>query len=94
MARNDDDWLNSQYSDWNEGYKDVYEHLAHGTDALNDRIAQELFDAAYVAMDYADTGLLQGIRDSLESYLMSEYGINFDDVFDWEAWREAYGTTE
>lgn len=90
--RDEDEWLNPQYTDWSTDYRSVYEDLASGTTALNDRIAQELFDAGFVSMDYADSGLLNGIRESLSSYLMSEYGIDFDDVFDWDAWREAYGT--
>jgi hypothetical protein len=28
--------------------------------------------------------------NALRDYMESEYGMDFDDVFDWEAYREAY----
>ena len=29
--------------------------------------------------------------DALSDYIMDEYGIDFDDIFDWDAYREWYG---
>jgi hypothetical protein len=56
-----------------------------------DATAQALFHEAYFNPGGWDKDELSAIRDNLHDYLMDEYGIDFDEVFDWEAWREAYG---
>lgn len=59
-------------------------------DEFNDPVAQALYHEAYFSRGTWETEELGAIRDNLRSYLMDEYGINFDEVFDWAAWREAY----
>lgn len=31
------------------------------------------------------------MRQGLRAYVWQTYGVQFDDIFDWDAWREAYG---
>lgn len=52
--------------------------------------AETLFHEAYFNFDL-DTETINAIRDAFDGYMMEEYGIDFDAVFDWEAYREAYG---
>jgi len=33
----------------------------------------------------------QDAREFVIEYLDEVYGIDFDEAFDWDAWREAYG---
>lgn len=79
------DWLPSG---WSDGEKQLWEDF-DSAGAFDDQHAQALFHAAYF-----DTGQSPddraAIRDALEQYLMDTYGIEFDEVFDWDAWRELY----
>lgn len=59
-------------------------------DEFYDPVAQYLYHEAYFNSDNWGSGALTRLRDDLRSYLMSEYGMSFDAVFDWEVWREAY----
>ena len=56
----------------------------------SDGVAESLFHAAYFEFDRS-TDEINAIRDTLDQYLMDEYGIDFDAAFDWEAYREMYG---
>jgi hypothetical protein len=56
-----------------------------------DETARALFHEAFFHRDAWDADQLGAIRDSLREYLYAEYDLDFDAVFDWEAWREAYG---
>jgi len=68
----------------------LYEGMANDFQPLyNDTMAQNLFDAALFDHDIS-RGDRAAIMDSLRDYMWEEYGIDFDDVFDWEAYREAY----
>lgn len=61
-------------------------------ETFSDPVAEALFHEAYFVRDSSfSPEELGAIRDSLTEYLRDEYGIDFDDVFDWDAWREAYG---
>lgn len=62
-------------------------------EGFEDSHAQALYHAAYFEMEYSGDAL-QAIRDELKDYLQEYYDIDFDEVFDWEAWREAYDGTE
>lgn len=58
--------------------------------AFDDPVAQTLFNEAYFSPGSWDSDQISAIRDELANYLMDEYGVDFDAVFDWEEWREAY----
>lgn len=55
-----------------------------------DPTAQALFHAAYFAPGEYEPDELSAIREQLASYLDAEYDIDFNEVFNWDAWREAY----
>lgn len=57
---------------------------------FEDTTAQALFHAAYFDQSYSTDERVQ-VRRALDEYLADVYDIDFDDVFDWEAWRESYG---
>jgi hypothetical protein len=75
--------------DWSEFEMTLYESMAHDTDALNDGMLQSMFDLAYFDQDVSHD-VRENAREWLDEYLADEYGFDFDDWFDWEAWREAY----
>ena len=58
------------------------------TDDQGDQHAQDLFD------DAIDASLTDAERDAaydeLCDYMWDVYGLNFEDAFDWEAFREWY----
>lgn len=58
---------------------------------IDDPRAQALFHEAYFhkGSDYSPEERA-AIRDELSNYLLNEYGIDFDDAFDWDTWRETY----
>jgi hypothetical protein len=75
--------------DWSEFEMNLYERMAHDTDALNDSMLQSMFDLAFFDQD-ASHDIRENARDWVDEYLADEYGFDFDDWFDWDAWRDAY----
>jgi len=68
----------------------LYDQMASGNMELyNDNFAQNLYDAALFDHDISRDDRA-AIMDTLRDYMWDEYGVDFDDVFDWEAYREAY----
>lgn len=59
--------------------------------AFDDRVAQALFNEGYFNFDIT-TSERSAIRDALHDYMIDTYDVDFDEIFDWQAWREAYGT--
>lgn len=72
-----------------EMWTDAFEPLA----AFEDRTAQTLFNEGYFNFELPSEQI-SAIRDALDSYLLQEYGVDFDEIFDWEAYREAYGEAQ
>lgn len=78
----------------NEWHSDVEFNLfdsmaGYHPQLYNDQFVQNLYDAALFDYDLSKTdraAVLEGLRE----YMWDEYGMDFDDVFDWEAYREAY----
>lgn len=71
---------------WSDNEKQLWEPFAN---AFNDSHAQSLFDAAYFSDDYTPDER-KAVREALDSYLSDTYGYDFDEMFDWETWREGY----
>lgn len=74
------------------------ELIGQNPDIGQDQYLQALYDAALYGADPDHTDIHGGggpqhdyLMDELMTYLDDVYGIIFDDVFDWEAWREWYG---
>lgn len=74
-------------ADWSTFEKNLWDPF--GDEVYNDRTAQALYHEGFYNFD-ARQGEITAIRENLRGYLMYEYGIDFDDVFDWDAWRENY----
>jgi hypothetical protein len=55
-----------------------------------DPVAEALYHEAYFNKGSWESDELSAIRDSLNAYMMDEYGIDFDAAFDWNTWREMY----
>lgn len=77
-------------NDWSEIEFRLYDEMAGANPAVyNDRFAQALYDTALFNWDVSRedrAAVLHGLRD----HLWNEYGIDFDDQFDWEGYRAAY----
>jgi hypothetical protein len=80
-----DDLRGAEQELWNSAFGGEY------FEVMQDRHAQALFHEAFFRRDAWDSDQLGTLRDSLREYLYDTYDIVFDAVFDWEAWREAYG---
>lgn len=78
-----------------EGWSDVERELWHPFEGYgsDDPTAQALFDAGYFSPGEWDSDQIAAIRGELDRYMMDEYGIDFSEVFDWEAWRSDYEGT-
>lgn len=75
---------------WSDTERSLYENAFELTpDAVNDGTLQALYDNAYFNMD-ANSDHISAIREALSDYLMREYDVDFDAVFDWDVWRESY----
>lgn len=74
--------------DWSAFQKNLYGD-AFGDVFYSDRTAEVLYNEAFFNFD-AREGEITALREALEQYMMSEYGVDFNEVFDWDAWRENY----
>ena len=77
-------------NDWSSAERDLWAGAFEPIGAFTDTHAQALFNAGYFETEYSKEER-SAIRDELSDYLMDAYGYDFDEIFDWEAWREAYG---
>lgn len=78
---------------WSERETDMWERF-NSYNVTDDRVAQALFHEGFYNPGTHEGVDKMAIRDTLAEYLKDEYGIEFDDAFDWEAWREMYGGSE
>lgn len=82
---------------WSATEHDLYDGLTGGDpDIAGDQYLQALFDSAMFSGPDGD-GIHGGggpardaVYDALVDYLDREYGIDFDDVFDWEGYENWY----
>ncbi len=73
--------------DWSTIERELWEPFE---EALDDPAAQALFNEAYFEPGVWDKDQISAIREELHNYMMDNYDIDFEAVFDWEAWREMY----
>lgn len=78
--------------DWSAIENDLFERMAHDTDALNDPQLQNMFDLGWFDNEVSPE-IREHARDWVADYVYDEYGFDFDEYFDWDAWREAYSET-
>lgn len=60
---------------------------------MDDRMTQALYDTALFNYDISP-GDRAAVMDALKDRLWDEYGVDFDDVFDWDNYREAYDNAQ
>jgi hypothetical protein len=76
---------------WDTDEKELWDDFVEIDPRLGeDDYAQILFHEAYFDLDIPPDDR-DNYHDSLEQYL-EEFGIDFDDTFDWEGYREWYET--
>lgn len=77
-------------STWSDEQADLYDSLLGGNGAIaGDQQLQFLYQEALYDMELSPMDR-EIVLEMLEDYLWSEYGIDFDDVFDWDGYREWY----
>lgn len=75
--------------DYGRLYDDVFgEQAGSGWD---DDFAKMLFDIGFVHPDEAPD-VNAAARDMFFEWMDQEYGIDFEASFDWDTWRELYGS--
>lgn len=77
-------------NDWGQGERDLYFDAFDPVGAYQDTVAQALFNEGYFNRDLDSSDRI-AIREALDDYMWQEYGVDFHEIFDWEAWRDAYG---
>lgn len=76
------EWSNVEFQLYNNA-------LGHTPDAFDDRFTQTLYDTALFNWDISPNERA-AVLDALRDRMWDQYGLDFDDVFDWESYREAY----
>lgn len=86
------DWEYHDDKNFGEDYGGLYDDLFrdHSEDAWSDGFAKMLFDIGFVHPDEAPD-VVASAREMLAEWMAEEYGLDFDQEFDWETWRELYG---
>lgn len=80
---------------WGAMEMHLYEDMSTGLprEFLDDRMTQALYDTALFNFDISKSDR-QAVMDTLKDHLRDEYGVEFDDIFDWENYREAYDNAQ
>lgn len=82
---------------WSEDEAEVFDRTLDNVFDENPTIASQMADDEWLQFLYGEVfwGDYAGderqlIYANLVSYVEDEYGYEWEDIFDWEAWREAY----
>jgi hypothetical protein len=75
-------------SSWSSTERDLYSPF-ETVGAYQDLTAQALYHEGYFNMDITSDERA-AIREALDAYMDDVYDVDFDDLFDWVAWRDAY----
>lgn len=97
MAKdNGGNWWDNQWEnlpeEWGRNETHLFEEFVTGADEAamaNDRLLQALYDEALFNFDLSHEDRA-AIMETMKDYVWDEYGVDFDDVFDWEGYRDAY----
>lgn len=73
----------TEYGFWHETTKDYPEAYA-------DVYAQNMFHEAFFDFEF-ENHEREAMHEILEDYFWEEYELDFDELFDWEGYREWYG---
>lgn len=77
-------------ANWSNSAAEMFYKTFGDFNVFEDPTAQALYEDAYFNFG-ASTRHINDVRDTLDDYLTQTYGINFDEWFDWEEYRERYG---
>lgn len=81
-------------NDWSQIEFGLYDSMAgHNPGMYNDQWMQTLYDAALFDHDVASQDR-SAILNALRDHMWNEYGMDFDDVFNWDGFREAYDNAQ
>lgn len=85
----DDEWADGL--GWSSIEERLFEDIgSRNANIFDDDLLQAAFDIGWFDMNVS-SDYREAAREFVYEWLDQEYGIDFDDVFDWDAWREAYG---
>lgn len=87
MKFNERDWEDHNQYDWDTKPAWLWDQVTDGR-GWDDEYGKMLYDSVFV--DPVDTELRSTIFDRLKEWFQDEYGVDFENVFDWAAWREWY----
>lgn len=85
----EDDWESFNTKNWDDTPAQLYDDVMHG-EGWHDPFGKMLFDIAFINTD-SQPDVVASARDMLIEWLADEYGIDFEQEFDWDTWREWYG---
>lgn len=74
---------------WSDTERSLYQNAFEPVGAYQDMTAQALYNEGYFNRDINHDARM-AIRESLDAYMADVYGVNFQEIFDWDTWREAY----
>ena len=77
------------FEGWSRNEFRMFDEMNIPDSAFNDPFVQNLYDMALFSHDLGYEEHVYSV-ESLRYYLLDEYGIDFDDVFDWGDYRELY----
>lgn len=79
-------------AEWSETEERLFDDLIGADSRIgDDQFLQGLFDEALFHDIHGHGGPEHDfLMDQLAQYLLDEYDIVFDEVFDWEGWRDWY----
>lgn len=81
------EWEDYNSHGWDETPAWLWDDLTNGR-GWDDDYGQMVFNMVFV--DPVDTEARLAALDSLREWVLDEYGVDFDEAFDWVAWRDWY----
>jgi hypothetical protein len=86
------DWEHEFYDSWDDAHQGLYDHMADrvgSSDLYDDVIMQGYVDVLF-GDEPARGADRHELMDALHDYFLDVYDFDFDEVWDWESWRELY----
>lgn len=88
-------------AEWGRNEKDLWVEMVDSSgggsaskpDVHNDQLLRAMYDTALYNWDITPEER-RAVMDTMVDYLWDEYEIDFDDVFDWEGYRDAYDAAQ
>lgn len=82
------DWEEFNPLGWDDSIAHLWDSVTAGQSWAGDDYAKQLFETAYI--EDASPAVRAYAREALADWFHSSYGLDWDDQFDWESWREWY----